>query len=87
MGWGGAESGIFAPILHGFVLLYSRLRKNFIVPSSPLGAPRSPTLSHKILLLINFPITITIFLNKTYFINKNILEIANKFIPPNQTNF
>ena len=33
------------------------------------------------------PTTITILFNKTYFVNKNILEITNKFIPLNQTNF
>ena len=62
-------------------------RENFLAPSPPLGAPRSPTPPRKALLLVNLPTTITIVFNKTYFINKNILEITNKFIPSNQTNF
>ena len=40
-------------------------RDNFITPSPPLGAPRSPTLSHKtLLLLLICLITSTIFLMK-----------------------
>ena len=34
----------------------------------------------KTLLLVNLPTIITIFFNKTCFVNKNILEITNKFI-------
>ena len=46
-----------------------------------------PAPSRKTLLLVNLPTTITIVFNKTCFVNKNILEITNKFIPSNQTNF
>ena len=46
-----------------------------------------PLEPHKTLILVNFSTTITVVFNKTYFVNKNILEIAKKFILSNQTNF
>ena len=90
-GRGVLKDGVFAPAPHDFVLPNphpaSHDRKNFLTPSPPNGAPRSPALPCKTLLLVNLPTTITIVFNKTCFINKNILEITNKFIPSNQTNF
>ena len=62
-------------------------KENLLAPSPPLGAPRSPALPRKTLLLVYLPTTITIVFNKIFFINKNIFEITNKFIPSNQTNF
>ena len=47
----------------------------------PCETPPHPTC--KTLLLINLATTIAIVFNKTCFINKNILEIKNKFIPSN----
>ena len=61
-------------------------RENFLIPSPPLGGPAPPH-PVKLYFLLIFPITKTIFFNKTYFINKNILEITTKFIPSNQINF
>jgi len=87
----GPKARIFAPISHDFVLLHSRPAQydgNFFFTSSPsLGALQSPISSCKTLLFVNLPTTIIIVFNKTYFINKNILEIINKFISSNQTNF
>jgi len=57
--------------------------KNFLSPSPPLGAPRSPAPPRNTLLLVNLLATILIVFNKTCFVNKNILEIKNKFIPSN----
>ena len=60
----------------------------FLAPSPPLSALQSPAPPHKTLFLVNLPTTITIFSNKmTCFNNKNILEIIDKFILSNQTNF
>ena len=62
--------------------------ENFLPHPRPLG-PRK-TLPHlvKLYFMLIFPTTITIFSNKmTCFNNKNILEIINKFILSNQTNF
>ena len=61
--------------------------KIFLTAFLPLRAPKSPTPTLKTFLLVNLPTTITIFYSKTFFINKNILEITNKFILSNQTNF
>ena len=61
--------------------------KIFLTAFLPLGAPKSPTPTLKTFLLVNLSRTITIFYSKTFFINKNILEITNKFILSNQTNF
>ena len=75
----GPKDGAFATAPHD--------GGNSLAPSPPPGALRNPTSLYKTLLLVNLPITITIIFNKTYFINKNILEITNKFISSNQTNF
>ena len=61
--------------------------ENFLISSMLLGTPQSPTPPCKTLLHVNLPTTITIVFNKTYNVNKNILEIMNKFLPSNQTNF
>ena len=61
--------------------------ENFFTPSPPLETLRSPAPSHKTLLFVNLLTTSTIFLNETYFIDKNILEIKTKFILSNQFNF
>ena len=61
--------------------------KNFLTLSPSLRALQSSVSFRKTLLLINLSTTITIVFNKIYFVNKNILEITNKFIPSNQTNF
>ena len=62
-------------------------REIFFSPFPPLGAQRKPVIPRKTLLLIYFLTTITIVFNKKNFVNKNIHEITNKFIPSNQTNF
>ena len=93
MGWGraGLKDGVMAPASHDFVLLNPcpapHVEENFLTPSSPSGALRNPAPPCKTLLFINLPTTITIVFNKTYFVNKNILKITNKFIPSNQINF
>ena len=91
IGWAGPKDSVFTPTPHSFVLLHPRPilhdEENFLTAFLPLRAPQSPTAPHKTLLLVNLPIAITIFFNKTCFVNKNILEITNKFIPLNQTNF
>ena len=88
MGWDGADP---VPAPHGFVLPYPRLalldKDNFFTPSPPLGAPRSLAPPRRTLLFVNLPYNQYNFFNETYFINKNILEIATKFIPSNQFNF
>ena len=71
MGWGGSEGWVVVPILHD--------KENYLAPSPLFGALRK--------IFVNFPTTITIVFNKTYFVNKNLLEITNKFIPTNQTNY
>ena len=84
----GGRMGIFIPASHDFVLLHPYPAphdgKNFLTPFLPLKAP-----SHlvKLYFLLIFPTTSTIFINETYFINKNILEIITKFISSNQINF
>ena len=78
--WGGAgpKDEIFAPAQHGFFLPHPR----------PLRPRKAPPYTIKLYFLLIFPTTITIFSNKiTCFNNKNILEIINKFILSNQTNF
>ena len=91
MGRGESEGWSFTSAPYGFVLPHPHPAphdgENFFVPSPPLGTPQTSTLSRKTLLLINLPTTITIVFNKTCFINKNILEITNKFISSYQTNF
>ena len=61
--------------------------ENFLTSSPPLGAPQSPASLRKTLLFVNLSTTITIVFNKIYFVNKDILEITNKFISSNQINF
>ena len=82
---------IFAPTPNGFILSHPRLaphdKENFLTPFLPLRALQSPAPPHKTLLRVNLPITITIFFNKTCFVNKNILKITKNFIPSNQTYF
>ena len=57
-------------------------------PSGPAKTREAPPYTVKLYFLLIFPTTITIFSNKiTCFNNKNILEIINKFILSNQTNF
>ena len=97
IGWGEAKGWVLhpylcpSPTLYSFVLprLHPALHtgKNFLAPSLPLGASRSPVSPRKILLFVDLTTTITNFFNKTSFIYKNILEITNKFIPSNYTNF
>ena len=71
----GPKDEVFTLALHGF----------FLPHPHPLGSHEAPP--RKTLLLVNLPTIITIFFNKTYFVSKNILEITNKFILSNQTNF
>ena len=82
---------VFTPASHGFVLPHLRFApyegENFLAPSSPFGAPHSPAFPRKTQIFVNLSTIITIFFSKTYFVNKNILEITNKFILSNQTNF
>ena len=91
MRWGGFEGWGLRPHPHGFVLPHPRPalheKQNFPAPSPPLWALRSLAPPRKTLLLVNFPTTIAIIFNKTFFVNKNILEINNKFISSNQTSF
>ena len=84
-GWGLRPRPAWFFLIHPHLALHDG--ENFLTPSLPLGAPRRPTPPHKTLLLVNLPSTITIVFNKTCFVSKNILEITNKLIPSNQTNF
>ena len=85
------KDGVFVFASRGFVFSHPcpalHNGKNLLTPFPLLGAPQSPTPSHKILILVNLPTTITIDYSKTCFVNKNILKITNKFIASNQTNF
>ena len=91
--WGESsqKDEIFAPTLHSFILFHScpvlHDSENFLTSSLLLGAPQSPVPPRKTLLLVNLPTTIAFVFNRTYFVTKNILEIKNKFISSNQTNF
>ena len=59
----------------------------FVLPHLCLLGPH-PNPSCKTLIFVNLPQNYYYyFFNKTCFINKNILEITNKFIPSNQTKF
>ena len=91
IGWGRSKGWGLRPAPHYFVLLHPLPAphdgKIFLTLSLPLGALQSPTPPCKTLLFVNLPTTIIIVFNKTYFVNKNIFEITNKFIPLNQTNF
>ena len=93
-----SRDGVFAPTRRMGSLPPPRMVLSYPIPappcmtekiflSHPLRAPRSPAPSCKTLLLVNLPTTIAIVFNKICFINKNILEINNEFIPSNQTNF
>ena len=80
--WGraGPKDGVFAPAPHD--------RENFLPHPRPLRPRTAPFHPVKLYFLLIFPTTITVFSNKmTCFNNKNILEIINKFILSNQTNF
>ena len=91
IGQGGAKDGVFTLAPHGFVLPHPysapHNMENFVTPSPPLGPHEALTYLVKLYFLLIFLTTITIFFNKTYFINKNILEITTKFILSNQTKF
>ena len=84
-------NGVFVSASHDFVLLYScpalHNGENFFTSSSPIGAPRNLAPPCKTLFFINLPYNLYYFFNKTYSINKNILEITINFIPSNQINF
>ena len=90
-GEAGPKDGVFAFAPQDFVLPHLRLAlhdgENFVAPSLPLRALRIPAPPRKTLLFVNLSTIITTFFNKTCFINKNILEITNKFIASNKTNF
>ena len=64
----------------------SHYGKNFITSFLSLETLWSPVQSYKTLFFVNLLMTTTIVFKKTCFINKNILEIKNKFIRSNQTN-
>ena len=74
--WGrvGPKDGIFAPTSHGFVLSYRRPTsydvENFTVLSPHLGTPQSPAPFCKIIIIVNMPVTITIFLVKHFLLIK-----------------
>ena len=92
--WGetGLKDGIFVPAPHGFFLPHPRPAphdgENFLPHPHPLRPREAPPYIVKLYFLLIFSTTITIFANKmTYFNNKNILKIINKFILSNQTNF
>ena len=84
-------NGVFVSVSHDFDLLYScpalHNEENFFTSSSPIGVPRNLAPPCKTLLFINFPYNLYYFFNKTYSINKNILEITINFIPSNRINF
>ena len=61
--------------------------KIFLPHPHILGPRKTPSPCCKTLLFVNLPITITIVFNQTCFVNKNILEITNKFILSNQFSF
>ena len=91
MGRQGPMDGVFDSlslshiILSYFVLAHDE--ENFLLSFLSLRVPRRGAPSRKTLFLVDLLTIITIFFNKTCFINKNILKITNKFIPSNQINF
>ena len=92
MGRGGPKDGVFASTPHGFVLLYPHPALHDKEPFSPhphtLRPCETPPHLVKQYIFVNLPRNqYNFFFNKTYFINKNILEIITKFIPSNQINF
>ena len=86
-GQAGGRMGSHIILSYFILTLIPHDEKNFLTSSLSLWALRRDALFRKTLLLVDLLTTITIFFNKTCFINKNILEITNKFIPLNQTNF
>ena len=63
-----------------------KMEKIFLPHPYPKGPCKAPP--HLVKLCMSIcSTTIIYFSNKTYFINKNILEITTKFIISNQTNF
>ena len=90
MGQGGAglKDGVFALVPQDFVLLHPRPlshdTENFLPHLRPLGPCEVPSYFVKLYFLLICLTISTNFFNKTYFINKNILEITTKFIPSNQ---
>ena len=91
MGQGGAKDGSLPPPL---MVLSCPIpappnitRKIFLPHPHPLGPCKALPYPVKLYFLLICLTTITIFFNKTYFINKNILEITTKFISSNQTKF
>ena len=89
-GGGGSEGWGLRPrmVLSYPILTPPHMMGKFFFPHPyPLGLHEAPPPPRKTLFLVNLSTTITIVFNKTFFINKNILEITNEFIPSNQTNF
>ena len=92
MGRGGAKGWDLRPRPAWIFLAPSPPRphdgENFLPYPRPLRPREDPPYIVNLYFLLIFPTTITIFANKmTYFNNKNILKIINKFILSNQTNF
>ena len=91
--WGGvgSKNRVFVSTSHSLVLSHScpapHDKKNFLALSPPLRASWNPAPPRKTLHFVNLPTIIAIIYKKTYFISKNVLEIKNKFIPSNSTNF
>ena len=90
MGWSGSKGWGIRPHPAWFCLTSSpphMTEKIFLPHPRILGPRKTPSPSCKTLLFVNLPITITIVFNQTCFVNKNILEITNKFILSNQFSF
>ena len=90
MGCGGSKGWGIRPRPVWFCLTSSpphMTEKIFLPHPRILGPRKTPSPSCKTLLFVNLPITITIVFNQTGFVNKNILEITNKFILSNQFSF
>ena len=79
VGWGGAKGWVVALASHSFVLPHTRSALhdggNFLTPSPPFGALRSPALSRKTLLFINFPTASKNFLVKLFSLIKIYLKL------------
>ena len=88
-GWGQKKGSSFPPhMVLSFPIsaLSHKMEKIFLHHPHPLGSCEAPP--HPVKLYMSIcSTTITYFSNKTYFINKNRLEITTKFIISNQTNF
>ena len=91
MGRARPKDAVFALAPHGFVLLHPRPSPHdveiFLPHPCPFGPCKAPPHPIKLYFLMIYPQLLQFFFNKTCFINKNILEIINKFIPSNQTKF